>query len=934
MKLAAWGLRRCESTLAAVWCRAICGSTWWDLGRRTAWLVAALGIFWVPAPTHADAGVAADAILQGWSADPSQVRLPAGALRDDAALADHSSHAAPLATIVLARNDRQSEDGTGKNAGRDDKDRARDKAEGRRGRDKEDRSDKAHADHDKGGHDKAHADHAKGGHDKGHADHAEGRHDKGRADHAEGRRDKTRDARAGRDRKRAEGRDHSGASRSRGHRDRDARRAEQRHHQPRHGDRPRTTTPTTTTPTTTTPTTTTPTTTTRTTTTRTTTMPQRNVARSTPPSTEPGNEDDDERSDLRVFPLSAGSDNDNDDGGVGAGVGALNEFAGDYSFVDVLDAAAAVLGTSLESPDPRDRRRTVAALGRFNAAIAQALPVLFDALCSKDPRVQKRAALILAGVEDYAAAVVPALSQRITSDSDAAVARASVQALGNLGVYAIDGLPTLVDALDHADMGVRYYAGDSVGSVDDQMTVAAGAIRKIALRCGDNSGTAVQQLVAKLAPDRAAMRQKATQSLAGIGQAAPLQVAQLTAGAQGGPEDRERTVQGLSDVARFSSAAVASLAKDGSAPGEWAVAVGASPLADALGDEQGEVRQAATEGFRVASREVTSASMVLQQTPKNDLAVRRATHQALETIDAYGEVAVPALLAALKDDDVAVRRAAAQAIGEMGPQAEATAPALLDAMKSESPEVRAEAALALGRIHDDSAATVPTLAAALDNPEPAVRYQAARALGLLGGGATPAVPRLQAALDQPDVAMRYRAARALRAIDPASADGIGKADEQDFASLLDALKSGDPQGRRHAGQMLGNLGPAAVATLPQLAADLAAAPPASREELAGTMHEITESALAEVPELIAELQAGGPGADRAAAALGAFGNDAKLAKQDLIEGLDDPDPEVRLTVAEVLGDISDYSSRVIGALMIEALKDDEPALAALQRHTS
>jgi uncharacterized UBP type Zn finger protein len=134
--------------------------------------------------------------------------------------------------------------------------------------------------------------------------------------------------------------------------------------------------------------------------------------------------------------------------------------------------------------------------------------------------------------------------------------------------------------------------------------------------------------------------------------------------------------------------------------------------------------------------------------------------------------------------------------------------------------------------------------------------------------------------------------------------------------------------------MLGNLGPAAVATLPQLAADLAAAPPASREELAGTMHEITESALGEVPELISELQAGGPGADRAAAALGEFGNDAKQAKQDLIEALDDPDPEIRLTVAEVLGDISAYSSQVIGALMTEALKDDEPALAALQQHTS
>jgi HEAT repeat protein len=89
-----------------------------------------------------------------------------------------------------------------------------------------------------------------------------------------------------------------------------------------------------------------------------------------------------------------------------------------------------------------------------------------------------------------------------------------------------------------------------------------------------------------------------------------------------------------------------------------------------------------------------------------------------------------------------------------------------------------------------------------------------------------------------------------------------------------------------------------------------------------------------VPELIRELQAGGPAADRAAEALGDLGRNAKLAKQDLIKGLEDPDPEVRLTVAEVLGDISDYTSQVIGALMTQALREDEAALTALQQHAS
>jgi hypothetical protein len=115
---------------------------------------------------------------------------------------------------------------------------------------------------------------------------------------------------------------------------------------------------------------------------------------------------------------------------------------------------------------------------------------------------------------------------------------------------------------------------------------------------------------------------------------------------------------------------------------------------------------------------------------------------------------------------------------------------------------------------------------------------------------------------------------------------------------------------------------------------LAGAPPATRRQLAMTMQEITSSALVEVPELIQEMQDGGAGADRAARTLGELGANANLAKRGLIAGLDDPDPDVRLTIAEVLGDISDYTSQVIGALMVEALKQDEVALSALQQQAA
>jgi HEAT repeat protein len=467
------------------------------------------------------------------------------------------------------------------------------------------------------------------------------------------------------------------------------------------------------------------------------------------------------------------------------------------------------------------------------------------------------------------------------------------------------------------------------------MTAASSAIRTIGLRCGDTSGAAVQEMAARLQPDRSAYRAQASQSLAGIGPSARTEVAALNSQlGQGAPEDRQRVVQGLSDAARFSSAAVATLVKEGSAPGEgWDVAIGGGPLTTAIGDEQGPVRQAAAQGIRAASKEATSAATALQSAPRYDPAVRRAASQALEDIDQYASAAVPVLLGALKDTDPQVQRAAAQAIGELGPSARDSAPALVDAVKSESTGVRAEAALALGRIGAEPATTVPTLAEALDHPDPAVRYQAARALGLLGSDAAPAVPKLQAAMGQPDAAMRYQAARALTAIDPSAvngrADEIGRMDAAEIGPLLAAVKGEDPQSRREAGEVLGNLGPAAVATLPELAGGLAGAPTATRQHLAMTMQAITSSALDEVPDLIRAMQDGGPEADRAARILGELGGNANRAKLDLIEALDDPDPGIRLMVAELLGDISDYNAQVIGALVAQALEQDQEAYAAL-----
>jgi len=88
-------------------------------------------------------------------------------------------------------------------------------------------------------------------------------------------------------------------------------------------------------------------------------------------------------------------------------------------------------------------------------------------------------------------------------------------------------------------------------------------------------------------------------------------------------------------------------------------------------------------------------------------------------------IAVPALIAALKDGDVEVRRAAAQSLSNLeDPRA---IPAFIEALKDSDAEVRTCAASALGEFEDKRA--VPGLIALLKDPNTDVRHAALSSLG-------------------------------------------------------------------------------------------------------------------------------------------------------------------------------------------------------------
>ncbi|MBS1789642.1 MAG: HEAT repeat domain-containing protein [Acidobacteria bacterium] len=95
------------------------------------------------------------------------------------------------------------------------------------------------------------------------------------------------------------------------------------------------------------------------------------------------------------------------------------------------------------------------------------------------------------------------------------------------------------------------------------------------------------------------------------------------------------------------------------------------------------------------------------------------------------EMAVNALLEALKDGDSNVRESASYDLGEIGGEVAVTA--LLEALKDEDTRVRRNAARALGEIGGEAA--VAELLEALKDKDMVVREHAAKALGKIGGEA-------------------------------------------------------------------------------------------------------------------------------------------------------------------------------------------------------
>lgn len=252
-------------------------------------------------------------------------------------------------------------------------------------------------------------------------------------------------------------------------------------------------------------------------------------------------------------------------------------------------------------------------------------------------------------------------------------------------------------------------------------------------------------------------------------------------------------------------------------------------------------------------------------------------------------IAVPALMAALKDGDVEVRRAAVRSLSNLDdPRA---IPAFIDALRDSDAEVRASAASALGQFEDKR--SIAPLMGALKDPDRDVRRAAISALG--SQEADLPVEVVVTALADKDPEIR-QAALGLASHHGGGGDGERAADPRIVQAVVGLLGDANADVRAAAISLTGDL------RLAQAPAGLLAAArdknPEVRQQVASALGQIGDAKA--VPTLRDLLSDGNADVrEQAVQALGEIRDRSAL--EALVGALKSGDPVVRRSAAEALG---------------------------------
>ncbi len=573
------------------------------------------------------------------------------------------------------------------------------------------------------------------------------------------------------------------------------------------------------------------------------------------------------------------------------------------------------LGGSCPEPDPAALLCLSAglALEALSGDAPETAAALGTAVRDKDEFVAEAAAVASGSAraaDEALASLVKALKDRRPG-----VRAAAVAGLAELGVKARAALPGLAEALAQ-----RTEAPDTREAIVRAMAVIGGpeAVRTLVARVEDPG-------------EDAQVRGEAVRALGEIGPDAAAAIPSLTAQAERGSVTAAAALRkvGADAASPILVRMVGDRALDYSTRALCAneirelgpAAAAAIPaLVDALHDtgrgiegvQKAELRRAAASALAKLGPEGVDALTVALRDPQRD--VRQDAALGLLEIGPEATEAIPALVAALRDDDISGTIGNALAWKVKGP----AVPFLMKTLEEPGggPYMATEVLARIG------APAVPALVSALESPSLSVRRTAARILNQIGSVPEEALPAVIAVMNDSSREEEVRAAMpAILRRTPGSTA---------YTALVGGLASDSGAVRRIAAEQIGEIGPAAADAVPlllKLLSDPAASSSAGRalERMGGTALAALEGVLRDSPDpsvraraldayssvepdprkklrvLTAALkEPSEPVRVMAARRLGSLGLQAGSAALPLAELLHDPSPAVRLEACQAL----------------------------------
>lgn len=610
--------------------------------------------------------------------------------------------------------------------------------------------------------------------------------------------------------------------------------------------------------------------------------------------------------------------------------------------------------TQLDSEGAPPRADAAAALGWIGPPATTALPALRKGLADRDPAVRAAAAFAVGKLSDDARSDVPALV-RLLEDKDPLVQLAAARSLGRFGPRAEPAIPGLVNLIGHRDRGdehsvVYFEAADALGRVgkaavpaiiealrnnnaDQVARISMAQAGAMALRRFDPEGREALPALADLIENFASstfVAEETIPALASLGAPGIDPLLKLLT-AKDNPSGRTAAaVRALGEFPAEATRIVPELVKALKGPDKLQIAAARSlgrlgpagaPATEALTAivKKGEARTAPVAAESLAELGDRGARSLLALVAEDEEKIWSAANTGLLRV--RSPLAVPALVAGLRDERNPVRQAAALTLGQIGPAARDAVTPLVAILRDPRSDIREAAAAALARIGPPA---VASLAKALADLDTEGMRRAVAALESVGPQARDAAPALRRLLEERTSPLALDVCRALLAID-------GTQGETVLEPLLAKVHQarGVPDGsERAAAELLGAVGKPAVPGLRRaLRSDRPAVISCALQGLRALRAK--SDALDALPEVLAVIKGPQPRLRlEALVLLQEMGPGARDGLVVVVRALDDAELGVRLEALRALAAL-DIAGTTARPRLLEALKDDSVRYVAL-----